>query len=46
MLARWSLAYCGESTYVPELIKAVIAAPDCEVAKHFDAIRGLMLMLA
>lgn len=44
--SRWSLAYYGDSSYVAELIAAVIEAPAFDATKQFDSIRALMLMLA
>jgi hypothetical protein len=45
-LARWSLAYSGDSTYVAQLITAAMAAPDFEMETHFASIRALIMMLA
>lgn len=45
-LARWSLAYNGDSTYVSELVSTAIEASDFGDFKSFDDIRNLILMFA
>ncbi len=45
-LARWSLAYSGESTYVSDMIAAAIHAPHVELRAYAEQIRALMLLLA
>jgi hypothetical protein len=42
-LARWSLAYIGDSGYVSDLMSAVMTDGD---QRSFEAIRALMLMFA
>jgi len=40
--ARWSMAYCGRSTYVRQLVEAVRADPDDP--RHRRAARNALLM--